>query len=267
MKICGKIVTVTWPGRTTSGQPAVRADNGGMLTLTREQVREIDRLAIEELGIPGIVLMENAARSVAEVALDVLELQLQLTPSDARVAVLCGGGNNGGDGYAIARHLHNAGVAVTIDAATPPEAMKGDALVNASVCGRMGLPMRELRDLATIEAAAVEWGRQRLLIDALLGTGFQGVVREPMDVAIARCNEARHRQGVFVLAVDVPSGLDCNTGHPSNATIEAGMTVTFVAAKRGFVTEAARPYVGELAVVEIGTPPQLVARVVGGGAV
>ena len=96
-----------------------------MHTLTRQQLREVDRLAIEELGIPGVALMENAGRSVAEVVLDLLESQFHLLPIDARVSVLCGSGNNGGDGYVVTRHLFNAGVAVTAYPSADPAGLGG----------------------------------------------------------------------------------------------------------------------------------------------
>src|SRR4051812_32896156 len=147
-----------------------------MATLTRRQVREVDRLAIEELGIPGVVLMENAGRSASEVVLYLLREELHAKPASARVAVVCGGGNNGGDGYVIARHLHNAGVDAIVFPAIDPGQLKGDALVNATVALKMGLPFRFIRDAAELDEHARWLARSDVLVDALLGTGFTGQV-------------------------------------------------------------------------------------------
>ena len=228
--------------------------------LTREQVRTIDRLAIEQLGIPGIVLMENAARSAAEAALAMLDT------TGAKVTVLCGGGNNGGDGYAIARHLHNAGLPTTIYTATDTDRLKGDALTNYRVVHRMGLAVTPILTEAQVDEHASTWSDCDVIVDALLGTGFAapGQVREPFATIIHRCNAASAEPGgPKVLAVDVPSGLDCDTGQPATATIRADVTVTFVAAKSGFALKCAKPWLGRLVVAGIGAPAGLIDRVDG----
>ena len=218
--------------------------------LTRAQVREVDRIAIEEIGIPGIVLMENAARGLADAARELVE------PAAARVAIVCGGGNNGGDGYALARHLHNAGAEVRCYAVKPVAELRGDAAVNAGIAERMGLPVETVAERGAIEAAAPGWRDSDLVVDALLGTGFAGTVRDPVAAAIERINAAP-----AVLAVDIPSGLDADAGEPSNATVRATATVTFVAEKVGFRAAAARPYLGALHVAGIGAPRELIDRV------
>jgi NAD(P)H-hydrate epimerase len=237
-----------------------------MESLTREQVRRLDRLAIEELGIPGVVLMENAGRGCAEAILTYLREERRMKPGQSSVAVICGGGNNGGDGYVIARHLHNAGVSVTLYAAVDPGRLTGDALINATIVARMGLPMIVLEDEEDVRDMSPQWGRDQAIVDALLGTGFEGDVRPRMAAVIAKCNELRRESLVrysdnFVVAVDVPSGLDCDTGRPSNATLRADMTVTFVAPKVGFARPEAKEWLGRLVVVGIGTPPSLAERV------
>ena len=230
-----------------------------MLTLTRDQVREVDRLAIEVLGMPGVVLMENAGRAVSDMTLDLLEGELHLVAQDANVVILCGGGNNGGDGYVIARHLSNAGVNVTAVAIKDAADLRGDAAVNWAIADRMGrvAPAPSIQDL---HERLTGPNGPHVIVDALLGTGFQGDVRDDLAQVIQVCIAA-HEAGVKVVAVDVPSGLDCDTGQPSNATIIADMTVTFVAAKVGFTQSAAEPYVGQIIPVEIGTPPSLIGRV------
>ena len=226
-----------------------------MNRLTRDQVREVDRRAIHELGIPGIVLMENAARAVADVALRRLDEVMY----DGRISVLCGGGNNGGDGYAIARHLHNAGCEVEIFATTPPEKLEGDAAVQSRICGAMGFSI-EL--LAT--GVDPEWFAD-IMIDALLGTGLSSPPRPDAAEWIEHVNTARNKHGGIyeVLSVDLPSGLDCDTGRPLGACVRADRTVTFVAEKAGFMAASAREFLGEVTIGDIGVPPELVEAVRG----
>jgi NAD(P)H-hydrate epimerase len=217
--------------------------------MTRDEVRDIDRRAIEEYGLPGIVLMENAGRGCAE-------LLLRLGPPDrgrGRVVVCCGKGNNGGDGYVIARHLENAGCRVEVLLFCNPADVAGDAAVNLHVlqaaqtpvgCFGTTVPCAELDRL--LEGA--EW-----IVDALLGTGAQGVVREPYRTAIAAIN----RSGRRVFAVDLPSGLDCDTGAPLGPCVRARETGTFVAPKKGFEVPTAAEYTGRVHVVDIGVPRKL----------
>ena len=121
-----------------------------MAQLTRRQVREVDRLAIEELRIPGVVLMENAGRNAASVVLEILRTDCGVDPAAGHVTVLCGGGNNGGDGYVIARHLHNAGVTVVIYSTADPAKLTGDAAVNHSICAKMGLLICPISTSSTV---------------------------------------------------------------------------------------------------------------------
>ena len=231
------------------------------MALTRQQIRHVDRLAIEDLGIPGVVLMENAARGVAESILTLLGAELGLAPAAAKVAVLCGGGNNGGDGYAIARHLHNAGVDVTVYAARATDQLAGDAAVNCEIIRRMGLRLIPITTAGQVASHGPQWSQYDLLVDALLGTGATGVVRQPLATVIEYCNAATAAAGgPKVVAVDVPSGLDCDTGRPATTTVRADLTVTFVAAKIGFEAAAAQPWLGRLVVTGIGAPPQLIRR-------
>ena len=215
-----------------------------MRRLTREQVRSIDRLALERYGLPGIALMENAARAVADVAWDMLGRR------PGPVLVLCGGGNNGGDGLAAARHLHNRGAAVTIALVADPAKYHGDALTNWNVVRAMGLPARPFaRELLV--------GGPALVIDAIFGTGLDRPPRDPFATVAADVDEA----GAPVLSVDVPSGLDCDTGEPMGVCVAASRTVTFVAEKAGFGSVTARQYLGEVVVADIGCPRELVDEV------
>jgi NAD(P)H-hydrate epimerase len=217
-----------------------------MIRLTRQQVQEVDRRAIEEYGIPGIVLMENASRAAADVAERMLR-----TITGRSAMILCGGGNNGGDGLAAARHLHNRGFAVRIGLCTDPAGYKGDALINWRIVQAMKLPSFQ----ATPEA--IEGTRADLIIDAIFGTGLTQPPRPPFDKIVA----AVEKTGRPVLAVDLPSGLDCDTGQPLGACIRAERTVTFVAEKVGFGKESAREFTGEVVVADIGCPRELLESV------
>ncbi len=224
------------------------------VVLTREQVRRLDRLAIEEYGIPGVVLMENAGRSVAEVV-------LQACPPDGLVVILCGGGNNGGDGYVVARHLANAGRRVAVYATKDPARLAGDAAIQACIAQRMDLDIEVLTGAQAAADACRLWAGAAVVVDAILGTGFSGEIRSPLADVIEACNSVA---GASIIAVDVPSGLDCETGRPANPTVRADTTVTFVARKAGFGHPDAAPFLGRVLVGDIGAPRSLLDRVRGG---
>lgn len=216
--------------------------------LTRRQARLVDRICTEEYGIPGIVLMENAARALADAAREMLaEL------NGRRVLIVCGGGNNGGDGYAVARHLHNAGYAITLAAARPIQQLAGDAAINARIAQKMRL---------VIEPASprlVQTAPADLIIDALLGTGLE---KAPSEAAVALIHAMNDRPEP-ILAVDVPSGLDCDTGKPFGSPhdcVRATRTLTMVADKAGF--SAAREFTGAVSIGDIGAPREAIERAV-----
>jgi NAD(P)H-hydrate epimerase len=225
--------------------------------LTRQQVRQVDRRAIEQLGIPGIVLMENAAINASVLLRDVLTKAGGLS-GKGPIAILCGGGNNGGDGYAIARHLHNRGLAVELFAAKNPTQLKGDAATNYAICANMALPIYPVYEPGQLDSAAKHWQGAGLIVDAMLGTGFTGEVRQPLAGIIERVN-ALH--GPTVVAIDTPSGLDCQTGAAADATLCADHTITFVAKKVGFTATGADRYIGAVHVAGIGAPPELIEAV------
>ena len=214
-----------------------------MKRLTREQVREIDRRSIDEYHIPGIVLMENAAIAATNVALAMLDGVSKLS-----VLILCGGGNNGGDGLAVARHLHNHGIAVSLVLTIDPATYKGDALINWNIAVAMKLPWQKA-DPATIAGS-----KPALIIDAIFGTGLTSAPRDPFPQIV----KAIEQTGAPVLAIDLPSGLDCDTGIPPGACVRATRTITFVAEKVGFAQPDAREFLGEVTVGSIGCPIELV---------
>jgi len=227
------------------------------LTLTRDQVREVDRRAVEELGIPGIVLMENAAVNAAALIRDTIQRRLGRSRAQATVAIVCGGGNNGGDGYAIARHLHNRGLSVQLFPAKAIESLQGDAAINASICANMDLSLTRVDDTALIDDAARAWAHVDLIVDAMLGTGFAGEVRDPLASIINTLDKL----DTPIVAIDTPSGLDCQTGEPASTTIHARETITFVAHKIGFTNNAAQSHTGAIHVADIGVPPEVIDRV------
>jgi NAD(P)H-hydrate epimerase len=242
--------------------------------LSRDEVRELDRRAINDFGVPGIVLMENAGRGCAE-------LLMELNPERKMVVILCGPGNNGGDGFVIARHLDNNGwkvrlLAIVLPAQTvqtagsqritrgllfaglPPDAYANYEII--SRCGLMLLPLSQ-RPLAARENVFLQNDLSDELIkpdcwivDALFGTGLSRALGSPFDELVSIVNASSNP----VLAVDIPSGLDCDSGEPLGPTIRATHTATFVAHKRGFLNPESRKWTGEIHVVDIGAPRVLV---------
>ena len=165
--------------------------------VSREEIRELDRIAMEDYGMPGVVLMEHAGAGAVECAFEMLG-----DVRNARVAVVCGRGNNGGDGYVVARLLHNKGVGVVVHLVAERDKIGGDALVNLRIIEKMKLHIR------AAESGGLDFSAVDLVVDAMLGTGLAGAVREPFLSAIKAVNAA----GTPVLAIDIPSGLDANTG-------------------------------------------------------
>jgi NAD(P)H-hydrate epimerase len=168
------------------------------------------------------------------------------------VLILCGGGNNGGDGFAAARHLHNQGVACTLVLLRPVESYRGDAATNLKICQAMRLPIVQASEHPVAVLAGLE--KHALIMDGLLGTGLDREVRAPFDAVIEYVN----RQITPVLAIDIPSGLDCNTGMPRGTAVRADATVTFVGVKKGFRAPGSEAYTGRVIVADIGAPRELV---------
>lgn len=216
----------------------------GLELLTVAEMGRADRLTAE-WGTPGIELMENAGLAVAEAIL----ARWPIRP----VLVLCGPGNNGGDGFVVARHLRNGGVPIDLALAIPPDKLKGDAATNYSILQRMGVTCLQANaDLAAIRDAATS---AALILDALLGTGSKDAPRSHVAELIRLANDAPRARRI---AVDIPSGLDGDSGQPRDPCFRADATVTMVAAKTGFLSDAARPFVGHVAVVDIGMPAELI---------
>jgi NAD(P)H-hydrate epimerase len=218
--------------------------------LTREQTRAFDRRAVEEFGIPALVLMENAGRGTVDV--------MQALGARGPVLVCCGKGNNGGDGLVVARHLANRDVPVKALLFGRPEELSEDAAAQWHIVGRLGLPAEVWADESLDEGRlAAELARAEWVIDALFGTGLKGPMRPPFDRVAAAVNAGPGR----VLAVDIPSGLDADTGAPMGATVRAHHTVTFVAPKVGFASPTAAAWLGQVHVADIGVALHLAQKV------
>jgi hydroxyethylthiazole kinase-like uncharacterized protein yjeF len=219
------------------------------LFMTRDQMREYDRLAIEDVGVPGVVLMENAGRGAAAYA-------LALLGDRRRVAVLAGPGNNGGDGFVIARHLLNAGHDVTTYLAVAPSKIKGDAKTNYDILRSMNPRLVQATDKVALEGLPSRLRHDGFVIDALLGTGVSREVEGLFGDLIELVNQAR----LTVLAVDIPSGLDADTGTPWGKAIHATATATFGHLKRGLVLYPGAELAGQVQVIPIGAPYQVSDR-------
>ena len=225
-------------------------------SLSREEVRSVDRRAVEEFGMTGLVLMENAGRGAAEL---LLELGVNGT-----VMICAGKGNNGGDGFVIARHLEWHDVDVRVLLLAQPNELTGDAAANWRILERAQTSRIVLGRTPAISDIEHSLTQADWVVDALLGTGTVGDIREPYRTAIAAINRSAQR----VFAVDLPSGLDGDTGLPIELPagdfalcIHAQHTATFVARKRGFDNPASRAFTGEVHVVGIGIPRRLWEKV------
>jgi NAD(P)H-hydrate epimerase len=222
------------------------------LTLTRTQVRDVDRRAIEDYGLPGVVLMENAARGAVDF--------LCRLGCRGPVVICAGKGNNGGDGFAMARHLAIRGIEARVVLCTEASQLRGDAAINYRVLQRAGLAGTELGTNVSREKLAALLQGADWIVDALLGTGTQGELREPYLTVI----EAINQSGTQVFAVDLPSGMNCDTGQPCGNCIRATATATFVARKPGFDVPGSNDWTGQVEVIDIGVPPKLLDEVLAG---
>jgi NAD(P)H-hydrate epimerase len=210
-----------------------------MPVVTREQMVEVDRLMIEEYGIMLLQMMENAGRSLAKLTSELLSGVVQ----GKRIAVLCGGGNNGGGGMAAARHLTNWGADVQVALAVPAEKLKDAPAHQMRILRAMGINISD--DFPS--------GDFDLMIDALIGYGLRGAPRGNIAQWI---QEANH--GVVpVLSLDIPSGLDADTGSPLGDCIRADTTLTLALPKVGMREDGASEYLGELYVGDISVPTRL----------
>ncbi len=221
--------------------------------VSSDESREIDRRAIDEQSLPGIVLMENAAIGAVRVAMDMLSasgrVKTEAGEAGKSVLIVVGGGNNGGDGLAMARGLHSCGVDAEVLLLKEEDRLRGDAATN----------LRFLRDdnpaarIHSVHKGAVVdqlLADRDLVIDAILGTGFHGDLSKEFQTVIQAMNQC----GAPILALDIPSGLDSDSGKAADGAIRAARTVTFAAVKQGLVKGSGPEFTGDVFVAGIGTP-------------
>lgn len=201
----------------------------------RAEMVALDRWAIETIGIPGVALMENAGGGAARWARE----RFRLGPG-SRVHCVAGPGNNGGDALVVARHLRNAGASVSVALIGADRPATSDASINFAVIERLGIPIGRSTTIPEVD----------LVVDGLLGTGLRGAPRAPFDAAIDALNAA----DAPTLALDIPSGLDADTGDAAGACIRAAATVTFAHPKAGFTRGRGPTLAGEVVVLDIAIP-------------
>ncbi len=223
-----------------------------MILVTAHEMQQMDRLTIHEFGLPGRILMENAGRSAAEIL-----LQMICSQPSHRVAILAGRGNNGGDGFVIARYLAQKSVPATVYLLATKDRITGDAADNLGLLSAIDIPVIELPDSATFSDHESDMMAHTLWVDALLGTGLNADVTGLYRQAIEFLNRSQKP----VLAVDIPSGLSADTGMPMGCCVTADATATFGFPKIGHMLHPGPEYTGTLHVIDIGIPPYIVSRV------
>lgn len=225
-----------------------------MKILTAAETKEVDRLTTERLGVPSLTLMENAGKSV------VAFIKQRFSKlGRRRIVILCGKGNNGGDGFVVARHLLEMGARAATFLLAEAAEVRGDAAVNLKRWQDAARELRIVRDGNGWQAAKAAVATADIIVDALLGTGVRGPVEGLLREAIEEVN--RRRPEAAVVAVDIPSGLSADSGEKQGAAVMANSTVTFTAPKIGFFLGSAARNVGQLVVRDIGSPVELVEEI------
>jgi hydroxyethylthiazole kinase-like uncharacterized protein yjeF len=219
-----------------------------MRVLNAAQMREADRRTIDDIGIPSLVLMENAGRQTVA-AIESIYSDLQ----DRQVAVLCGRGSNGGDGLVVARTLVQRGVDVSVFLIGRVNEVRGDARINLEILGRLGLTVVEVADSQAWELHFSEVSDCTLIVDAIFGTGLNAPISGFIESVVADVNAS----GIPVVAIDLPSGLSADSVEPIGPSIEAGLTVTLAAPKLPLVLPPAETRAGDIVIADIGIPAQV----------
>ncbi|KAA1262148.1 Bifunctional NAD(P)H-hydrate repair enzyme Nnr [Rubripirellula obstinata] len=215
-------------------------------SLSCEQVRRVDQIAIDEYGIPGIVLMENAGRGAAE--------KIHGVAPPGLITILCGKGNNGGDGYVIARHLELLGRSIQIVSTCEISDLSGDAKTNAEIAARSDIPIQKVDESSRLQLIL---DPAATIVDGLLGTGS----KPPLRGMYADLVRAANNQPCMRIALDIPTGMNADTGEAIDPTFIADHTITFVAPKTGFASPNASKHIGQVHVVSIGVPSKLLRSI------
>ena len=225
-----------------------------MRVLNSAQMREADRRTVDDIGIPSLVLMENAGRQ-AVAAMEAMYGDLL----ERQVAVLCGRGNNGGDGFVVARTLAQRGVDVSVFLMGRVADVRGDARTNLEILGRLGLTVVEVADSQAWELHFSEVSDCTLIVDAIFGTGLNAPVSGLIESVVADVNAS----GIPVVAIDLPSGLSADSAEPIGPSIEAGLTVTLAAPKLPLVLPPGETRAGDIVIADIGIPGDVLESVDG----
>jgi NAD(P)H-hydrate epimerase len=221
------------------------------VVLSAEEMRRTDERAIKTYGVPGIVLMENAGAGIARA----VERELG-TLAGKTVLIVCGKGNNGGDGFVVGRHLANAGAKVEVLLLSPPSGIKGDALTNFKILKAMARARPSLISIARQTAKSLEGRTQPdLIVDAIFGTGFSG--KAPSS--IVHMIEWINSQGARVFSIDIPSGVHGSTGRVEHVAVRAERTLTMAAPKIGLLCSSGRDHSGTVEVIDIGMPREILS--------
>lgn len=221
-----------------------------MIPLRKEKIRLLESLTINDFKIPGLILMENAGSKSAEFIYKELP-----NPTQDQVIILCGKGNNGGDGFVIARHLNNLGVSVKVYLFADRQLLTGDAKINLEILYKMKVFVEEVLNIEKVSDAIKS---SNIIVDAMLGTGVDGEIKESLKLIIRVINSQPNK---VVYSIDTPTGLDCNTGVILGECVKASKTLTFIAAKTGFYLEKGPQNCGEIFVIDISIPTDLIVSV------
>jgi NAD(P)H-hydrate epimerase len=235
------------------GEESSKEKTGMLKVVTAQEMQEIDRITIEKYGIAGTTLMERAGLAAVK---KINELFFSIPPpgpslakvGDPKIIVLCGGGNNGGDGFVIARELHNQGKDIEVFLTSKPENLKADAKVNYDAAKKFGVKIKPIKKFLVSHSSLLS--RHCLIVDALLGTGLSKELRSSIADTVNKVNN----MSVPVVSVDIPSGISSDSGQIMGCAVRAWYTVTFGLPKRGHLLYPGAEYAGKLYIENIGFP-------------
>jgi len=220
--------------------------------VTSGQIQQLDKQAIEGLGIDSLFLMENAGRGVSQFVEEILNKK-----NNDKVVVICGKGNNGGDGFVVARHLLNRGKSVSVFLLGKKTDIKKDAEANLKKLKALNCEVAEIADEKSQKYFYDILPNSDILVDAIFGVGLKGQIKGIASDIISAMNKSNKP----IVSIDVPSGLDSTTGEICGFCVKSTLTVSFTLAKRGFFLKNGPEYIGELSVIDIGIPKELVAKI------
>jgi NAD(P)H-hydrate epimerase len=223
-----------------------------MYLVTASEMQEMDRQTIESFGVPGMVLMENAGRGATQILFEQFK-----GITNKKIGIIAGRGNNGGDGFVIARYLAQKGIKVTVFLLSQNHKVKGDAAANLKLLAPLDVPVIEMPDQKSFALHKTHLRHHDIWVDAILGTGLQSVVKGFFKETIDFINSSNKP----VFAVDIPSGLNSDTGQPCGVCIRAHATATFAFAKTGHILFPGANYTGHLEIIDIGIPPHIADNV------